>query len=579
LPDAAGERQVCERQCLGAASPASGSSGGERRGPALPEAQRSPDVDVRISISKSPAGSMHCLHQARIFLLVLVFGAILSAFWFSLHYQLTTTHERDSRIINYIGSLRYHTEHIGSVSLASKYLPTEAIYDKAATFSRLEDTVAMLMGKATPEMIDLPSFPDDIEILDNTVKAALEKWVLFYLDPISDSFDRLEGMNGTEVSSMIKAVQVAIEQVDLIVIKATEASTRRVKGLMNVSIIRLIIGFIWGIAVSCSFVNVWRPYVFAFNRLQVMEQQTTSILRSAFDAVVTVSSDAPFRIVSSNGIFDDLLGRPMQGQSVLSCAVGKEEQLALANLLDAANGSGAQQRTWLNRFEADFWWKMVPQKSPETLPVAAMISTQFQCGKQARRVEVLVVNQAVSNQAGHNQTLLVVREVTSQSDDELVNGTYSPEALELDGIQLRTLAEAPRANSQLNLAMASSISSQSLQDGSGSVQSPARTYRTFRSSAGSRRTGSDTSASTVHIVGHPGNGPMSPRSGTEGTPPPSMVNGVAGRGQIWEPAVNPEFILRIEEAMQSLPERREEDDEDDVSVDTDATPPMRLGAR
>lgn len=347
-------------------------------------------------------------HNVR-FLLTLTVGAILSSSWFFAHYFLTIVHEKDSEIINYTGRLRFHTQNIGVVFLSKRYL--SGVPKTEDPFEQLQSTVDGLLG------ITQGNAP---EMLDDDVKLSLQEWVASHIDSLHHMYSHLTLMNETDVLAAVDAVHQATSAVDLIVQRATSNSQGRVNVIAAISIARAITGFLWALVVAMCFGRVYRPYVTTFNRLQVMERESESLLSAAFDAVVAVSACHPFTIITSSQKFDHLMGQSMAGKSVLSCAQGPTEEQKLTKLLSLAGRSNAELRSWFSRLQAISWWSLIPQVPFDHTPVASMINTCWRKGlgemQHSLKVEVLAVNRS-SIDVGEKDcpTLLVVRKTAGDA--------------------------------------------------------------------------------------------------------------------------------------------------------------------
>jgi nitrate/nitrite-specific signal transduction histidine kinase len=277
------------------------------------------------------------------FLGALFAGSILSIGWFLIHFLLTVTHEKDSEIINNVGRLRFYTQQIGVLFLSKPYVT--GLLDERDTFEGLQCTVDVLLGEQTATQNCALNIP---EMLDDDVKSSLRQWVS-HIDRLRDKYFRIVSLSKAEVRETISEVQRATDAIDAIVERASAAAQGRVEVIRWISIIRVITGLLWAVVVAVCFGGVYRPYVTSFKRLQVMERESRSILGAAFDAIVAVNPESPFKIITSSDQFDHLMGQAMVGKSVLSCAQSPAEEQKLLKLLNAAGQSGQSISSWFSR--------------------------------------------------------------------------------------------------------------------------------------------------------------------------------------------------------------------------------------
>jgi hypothetical protein len=407
--------------------------------------------------------------------------------------------------------------------------------------------------------------PDVPEMLDDDVKSALRRWVA-HIDRLRIKYSDVVSLSEAEVRETIGDVQLATRAVDAIVERASAAAQGRVEVIGWISVIRVITGLLWAVVVAICFGGVYRPYVTTFKRLQMIERESRSFLGAAFDAIVVVSPESPFNIITSSDQFDHLMGQAMVGKSVLSCAQGPVEEQKLLKLLDTAGQSGQNISSWFSRLENICWWSLIPQMPVYHSPVASMINTSWWYGldeaQQSFKVEVLAINRSYVATPGKTcPTLLVVRRAScdmspSSSQQELeimVSDAPIPVQLSSDHSLDERTENSPQTQNHCTLAIMNSDIAVSV--GDDQMQHPPQTaYRSPQASQhrpqtvyGSTHTGSTGSTATYEGPA----GIMSPRSEGEDTPPPSIAAAMP-RIETARGLPTNETVLQIEQAVHSL---------------------------
>lgn len=467
------------------------------------------------------AGQMARIGRRKaLFLCAMGLGTLLSCCWFGISFRLTQLHEKDAQVINNAGRLRHYTDRIALVFLLKRLLPSKQVDEVIPEpFEQLQTIINGLLEEGKAENIP--------EALDVHVKTALIGWAEQHIRPLYDTYQRLSDLSEAELWQAVVAVNAATLSVDAIVDKASAASNGRVKVLLAVSIVRTVTGALWATLVAISFGSVWRPYIETYNKLQVVEQESASILRAAFDAVISVSSASPFNVIVSDANLDHLLGQPMLGKSVLECAESTAEKVELFEALSRAHGTAAAQASWSSPVEARCWWNLFPQTPLESLPVATMIRTDWLCGPHAQQpsvnLEVLVVNRSCSRLGrGDDATMLVLRSTCS-------NGApATPEAGEAGGLRAAQ-SPTPWAGPA----------------GAVSFAAPSLTLTHSSSSA------------TTACVG-PAVGAMTPHSELEDTPPPMGIGRLTAPHPQDEMYGSAAFEMLQEEVLRRLGSSRQE---------------------
>mmetsp|Transcript_28895 Transcript_28895/g.46510 ORF Transcript_28895/g.46510 Transcript_28895/m.46510 type:complete len:519 (-) Transcript_28895:64-1620(-) len=483
------------------------------------------------------------------FLSTLVFGSILSIGWFLIHFVLTVTHERDSEIINSTGRLRFHTQRIGVLTLSKAFLG--GVSDIEDAFDELHCIVDGLLGNQKTTQSCAP------EMLDDDVKVFLQQWVAKHIGVLRETYSRIAFLTAADLRESIVAVEEATQAVDTIVERASAASERRVSILAWISILRVITGLVWAVVVAACFGGVYKPYVTTFKRLQVIEQESRSLLGAAFDAVVAINPAPPFNVISSSDKFDHLVGQSMLGKSVLSCAEGPVEEEKLAKLLSVAGQAGHRISSWFSYLETMCWWSLVPQMSIYHKPVASMISTSWWYGRgeeqRSLKLEVLAVNRSCVGSIEEDcPTLLVVRQACCdagdppQEPDILEGGAVSTVRPDLPDLSHHLQIDNTSVPNAGYTAMVNSDTTETTHHERLERTTEAQTigYRVLMNSEPTENT-----ASTATYEGVPTS--LTPRSALDDTPPPSIAHAMP---RVQEASMPPtrELVVQIEHAVGSL---------------------------
>lgn len=486
-------------------------------------------------------------------------GSMFSSSWFVLHFYFTHVHETDAEIINHTGLLRYYTERVGVTLLSEKFLPRGRDIDglpKDSPIQTLGELCESLLGErsqlseAARSGISHTEGGCAAEMLDEDVKDALRAWKRDYLSSLQDLHTRAQTLSTSEWHEVVDLVHDAAQAVNAVVTAAATKSNGRVQVLLVISIVRAITGVMWAFAVAYTFGKVWRPYVQTYNQLQVYKQEAKSFLCAAFDALVPVSTVAPFHVLSSDVKFDHMLGQPMLGKSILSCAKGPEEEQALLSVLGRAKGADATRNSWMSCAEKSAWWNILPQKPPDCLPVATMISTCWNSPhvEDGLKVEVLVVDKAYASSTTADTTLLVVR---SAVDNEVIGPIIDEAEVVLVEQVEESRVEVPAIQDQ---------------DSASALQSMPNT------SSGS-------SDGTTACLGPAIALPVSPHSELEDTPPPSMVRDMPTRPNQDEAAQEvtrdlTQVAVQLEQVAQESRPGITNDNQTSTTSSGSQTPPM-----
>lgn len=416
---------------------------------------------------------------------------------------MTQVHSLDSGIINFSGRLRFLTQHVGLIALQkmqSESEQQERSSELEETFQQIESTCMQLLGEiGTIQSGGAP------EMLDEDVKESLRKWMNDGLVPLRRLVSA--GLDISDRSSVIAAVNSASDTVDSVVDSAEEASHGRVRVLLALSISRACVGVVWALVVTvCAFSDVWRSYIRTYNLLQAAEQQRTSLMRAAFDAVIKVQPAGPFHITEDSRELCHILGQPVQGKSLIDFAGQTEEQEKLREFFEREIRRPARRTS---PFSLDlWWWNLAPGGPASDLPVAPMICTRLLCGERSDRelgMEILVVGSTSCDfNADKYAALLAVRVVPCSPSS-------TPRRYPVAELPMHE--EASDHGRGIGQDMAD-VNFFQLAIG------PNRSVYTARSNTHP----SSGTGETVRAMGPPGvDGQLTPRSEQNDTPPPSIL--------------------------------------------------------
>jgi len=544
-------------------------------------------------------------HKHR-FCCTLISGGALSLFWFVFHLVIMQLHEVDSEVINNAGRLRYFTQRVGVLSLVEKFGVDRGVLtqlhqdlkhdsddiDWDDTAAELDSTIVEMLGLCEGLLGQHPSSGAP-EILDENVKDSLREWMDKSFKPLEQLVAHQDqAWNPMELSKLVIHVEKATRRMDVVVSLAAEASNRRIHLLLGISIAKMVMGVLWAFATAYAFGRLWAPYVSSYNNLQEAEQGLKSMLRAAFDLVVSVSPTPPFELLSGKRELDHLLGHEAissgdaspvnETGGLLACARGPEEVTRLQAFL---NGGAATQPLLTRGGSRDFvkkaWWNLVPLERAQTpLPVAPMIRSSWHCHRrgaveQSLDVEILMVSRPFDS-FNKGPIHLAVRRVALDADSNGLlpppsdsNGLLPPslglnqilsisadpwDSMTEESQQQRQQQQQQQQAAQLHLdyQMVQSSSSSQMR-----VQRPP----TSRGSGRTARTGSS-GGSTV--VGNHANGAWSENSAEHLTPPPTLLGlsegndgAMARRGPSSLPSLRENVTGLLEEASFALQGHRE----------------------
>jgi len=236
-------------------------------------------------------------------------------------------------------------------------------------------------------------------------------------------------------------VSRAVDAMDAIVSLLSEKAQGWIRVMLALHIIRLVWQglFFYG-CLTIMLTCIWIPFVKTFNELQSLRQQQHSLLRADFDAVIETSLSSPFEVLCSCKAFDDMVGKPMLGESILDCAANVAEKKNLSDFLEAGVSHGVQPQAVNEQHRfcfAGVWRSLCSSSCIWTWPVnevAANLGESFVAPKINSRwdcdVEICFVGKG-DQSAGGNSSLLAVRqlgETVREQNDMLVSSptTHPP---------------------------------------------------------------------------------------------------------------------------------------------------------
>eukprot|EP00930_Biecheleria_cincta_P044109 TRINITY_DN30268_c0_g2_i1.p1 TRINITY_DN30268_c0_g2~~TRINITY_DN30268_c0_g2_i1.p1 ORF type:complete len:523 (-),score=58.07 TRINITY_DN30268_c0_g2_i1:291-1826(-) len=487
--------------------------------------------------------------------LIFMIGGMMSPIWFGIQLWLTHIHELDAVIINYSGKLRYHMQNIG-VSYCMRNLEKSDVgilynvYSDADTLATMESVIASFMGSRKDE--DVP------EALDEVVKDSLRE-LNDTLGNIKALGPRISSMSLPELRTIILEINAATRSIDDIVHAASEGANRRVNGLFMLNMIRALVQFLWACITLSIVGHIWAYYYTAHITLDLAQKRQMTMLNGLFDVVVLIGIGQEYQLLESDSKLDHLVGRSMQGQSILSCASDLSARVELQKLLQTAGSSVDSVEdankalgcvsSWVRR---SWWWNLVPSVSDEKLPVSPMIRTTW-CQDSAdglrRSIHLEVIATPYDDNSG--TVLLGLRVIATPALDFIHSlGSVSTQLSESDGVgtppQASALAFPVAEDDRLPIIPEASERAGSLDGSPGSLYTGWGSVRDARSAT----SGADTVAEDAFSA--------SPNSGSETTPPPTLYGNAmqnAGTNRLAAVAAsqsNTAFASQLSERLQAL---------------------------
>ncbi|CAE8721886.1 unnamed protein product, partial [Polarella glacialis] len=256
---------------------------------------------------------------------------------------------------------------IGLMFLSSKYLNAKGTeFNLNPAFDSYESMRAICAGL----LGDTGGEGGTPELLDDQVKVLLRAW-LIRLESLQSMRPLLQGLSTEEMAALTLEVNAVTHGMDLIVQDASAHAQTRVETLLLNNAFRAFTAVIWSLATMFIAGKLWNEYLVATDKLAMLTAQYGSLLKSSYDAVIQVSTKSPFEVLEASAQLDHMIGRAMDGQSILKFVPDASEKSKLEEFLKGTFRSPTQP-SYFARF-AEAWtscWRD-PSHAEDTFRLSA----------------------------------------------------------------------------------------------------------------------------------------------------------------------------------------------------------------